>query len=126
MVGGDTRVLPYGFGPYASRIAANAGPAVARAAREVRLKATKVAASMLEAAAQDIRITAARAHVVGVPDLSVRLADVAKVAVRSRGPAPGPGLKHRAYLHTDALTLGVGAHCSPGGEGSGNLVMPRQ
>src|SRR6266480_202592 len=104
IVGGDTQVLPYGVGPYASRIAANAGPAVARAARQVRLKATKVAASMLEAAAEDIRITAGRAHVVGVPALGVPLAEVARAAVKSKELLADPGLNACTYFNPQTVT----------------------
>jgi carbon-monoxide dehydrogenase large subunit len=112
IVGGDTQVLPYGVGPYASRIAANAGPAVARAARQVRLKATKVAASMLEAATEDIRITAGRAHVVGVPGLGVPLAEVARVAVKSRELLPDPGLNACTYFNPQTVTWAFGAQAA--------------
>jgi CO/xanthine dehydrogenase Mo-binding subunit len=109
IVGGDTTVLPYGFGPYASRTAANAGPAVAHAARLVKAKAIKVAASMLEAGAEDIRITAGRAHVVGVPDMSVRLADVAKAAVKFKELMPDPGLNACTYFNPATVTWAFGA-----------------
>ena len=112
VVGGDTQVLPYGFGPYASRIAANAGPAVARAARQVRTKATKVAASMLEVAEPDIRISAGRAHVVGVPDLSVRLAEVARTAVKSKELMPDPGLNACTYFNPETVTWAFGAQAA--------------
>ena len=112
IVGGDTQVLPYGVGPYASRIAANAGPAVARAARQVRLKATKVAASMLEAAAEDIRITGGRAHVVGVPALGVPLAEVARVAVKSKELLPDPGLNACTYFNPQTVTWAFGAQAA--------------
>lgn len=109
IVAGDTTVLPYGFGPYASRTAANTGPAVARAARLVKAKAIKVAAFMLEAGTADIRITAGRAHVVGVPDMSVRLGDVAKVAVKFKELMPDPGLNACTYFNPESVTWAFGA-----------------
>jgi carbon-monoxide dehydrogenase large subunit len=112
IVGGDTQALPYGFGPYGSRIAANSGPAVARAARAVRLKATKVASAMLEAAEADIRIAAGRAHVVGVPGHGVRLADVAREAVRSKALLPDPGLNACVYFNPETVTWAFGANAA--------------
>src|SRR5258708_21391192 len=41
IVGGDTQALPYGFGPYGSRIAANSRPAVARPPRPGPLQAAQ-------------------------------------------------------------------------------------
>src|SRR2546428_10075176 len=93
-------------------MAANAGPAVARAARQVRLKATKVAASMLEAAAEDIRITAGRAHVVGVPALGVPLAEVARAAVKSKELLADPGLNACTYFNPQTVTWAFGAQAA--------------
>jgi carbon-monoxide dehydrogenase large subunit len=112
IVGGDTQVLPYGFGPYGSRIAANTGPAVARAAREVRAKAIKVASSMLEAAESDIRISEGRAHVVGVPGHGVTLAALAREAIRSKALMPDPGLNACVYFNPATVTWAFGAHAA--------------
>jgi len=109
IVGGDTQVLPYGFGPYGSRIAANTGPAVARAAREVRAKAIKVASALLEAAEQDIRISEGRAHVVGVPGHGVTLSALAREAIRSKVLMPDPGLNACVYFNPETVTWAFGA-----------------
>ncbi|HYR33040.1 MAG TPA: xanthine dehydrogenase family protein molybdopterin-binding subunit [Burkholderiales bacterium] len=109
IVGGDTQALPYGFGPYGSRIAANAGPAVARAAREVRAKAIRVASSLLEAAEADIRITAGRAHVVGVPGHGVALS---ALAVKAKALKPEPGLNACVYFNPETVTWAFGAHAA--------------
>jgi CO/xanthine dehydrogenase Mo-binding subunit len=109
IVGGDTQALPYGFGPYGSRIAANAGPAVARAAREVRAKAIRLAASLLEAAEADIRITAGRAHVVGVPGHGVALS---ALAVKAKTLKPEPGLNACVYFNPETVTWAFGAHAA--------------
>jgi carbon-monoxide dehydrogenase large subunit len=109
VVGADTQVLPYGIGAKASRLTATAGPAVARAAREVRKKALIVAASMFEAAPQDIDITGGRVHIVGVPDRSVRLADVAKAAVKFKALRGDPGLNACTYFNPQTVTWGFGA-----------------
>src|SRR5206468_1096282 len=53
VVGGDTSVVGFGNGTIASRVAAVAGPAVARSAREVARKAKLVAGELLECAPAD-------------------------------------------------------------------------
>src|SRR2546422_10922284 len=73
------------------------------------MKATKVAASMLDAATEDIRITAGRAHVVGVPALGVPLAEVAKMAVKSKELLPDPGLNACTYFNPQTVTWAFGA-----------------
>ncbi|MCI0634584.1 MAG: molybdopterin-dependent oxidoreductase, partial [Actinobacteria bacterium] len=114
IVGADTQVLPYGIGAMASRVAANAGPAVARSAREVRWKAARVAASMLECAPEDVRIDRGRLHVAGVPARSLALAEVAKVAVRSKVLARTgePGLNSCAYFSPETVTWAFGTHAA--------------
>ena len=58
--GGDTDRVGYGMGTIASRVAAVAGPAVARSAREVADKARLVAAEMFECAAEDVVVADGR------------------------------------------------------------------
>ena len=81
---GDTALVPFGMGTGGSRVMANAGPAVAQTAREVRERAALVAAELLECAAEDVRIVDSRAYVAGVPDRSIPLGRLAQAAVRSR------------------------------------------
>src|SRR5207247_721231 len=52
---GDTTLFPFGMGTGGSRVMANAGPAVARTAREVRARAARVAAELLAGAPADGR-----------------------------------------------------------------------
>jgi carbon-monoxide dehydrogenase large subunit len=110
VVGADTRVFPYGIGAMASRVIANAGPALARAAREVFRKVTLVAATMLECAPDDIRLEAGRVYVAGVPGRSLALAQVATTAVRSKALAPTsePGLNSCTYFYPDTVTWAFG------------------
>src|SRR5207253_1549587 len=81
---GDTTLVPFGMGTGGSRVMANAGPAVAQTAREVRERASRVAAELLECAAEDVRIAESRAFVAGMPDRAVTLGRLAHAAVRSR------------------------------------------
>src|SRR5437867_5029837 len=85
---GDTAMFPFGMGTGGSRVAANSGPAVAQTAREVRERAARVAAEILECAPEDVRIEHSRVHVVGMPDRTVSLGRVAHAAVNSKALRP--------------------------------------
>jgi carbon-monoxide dehydrogenase large subunit len=110
VLGGDTGLMPYGMGTGGSRVMANAGPAVARAASEVRERASVVAAEMLECAPQDVRVEASRAFVAGVPDRAIPLARLAQAAVRSRAlkPTGEPGLNACTWFYPDTVTWAFG------------------
>ena len=108
--GGDTQLVGYGMGTIASRVAAVAGPAVARSAGEVADKARLVAAEMLECDPKDIVLADGRVLVKGVPGKSLRLAEVARAAVRSRALAKtsGPGLHACGFFYPDSVTWAFG------------------
>jgi aerobic carbon-monoxide dehydrogenase large subunit len=107
----DTTLLPYGNGTGGSRVAANAGPAVAHTARQVAEKARAVAAEILECAAADVVLAAGRAHVVGVPQRGVALGDLARSAVRSKTllREARPGLQACGYFAPETVTFAFGA-----------------
>jgi carbon-monoxide dehydrogenase large subunit len=112
VVGGDTAVLGYGNGTIASRVAAVAGPAVARTSREVARKARLVAADLLECAPADVVLTGGLAHVAGMPGRSVELGALARASLRSptllRDGAPG--LHACAFFRPETVTWAFGAH----------------
>ncbi|MBI1846291.1 MAG: molybdopterin-dependent oxidoreductase, partial [Candidatus Rokubacteria bacterium] len=112
VVGGDTAVMPFGMGTIASRVAAVAGPAVGRSAREVARKARLVAAEMLECAPEDVVLAGGRAHVAGVPARDVPLARLARASVRSAALARegAPGLHACAFFYPGTVTWAFGAH----------------
>jgi aerobic carbon-monoxide dehydrogenase large subunit len=112
VIGGDTSVMRHGMGTIASRVAAVAGPAIARSAREVARKARLVAAEILEAAADDVVLEGGHAHVTGVPSRSVPLARLAGASVRSRALARegAPGLHACAFFYPGTVTWAFGAH----------------
>jgi aerobic carbon-monoxide dehydrogenase large subunit len=114
VTGGDTSTFPFGMGTGGSRVMANAGPAVARTAREVRARAARVAAEMLECAPEDIRIEDGHAHVAGMPDRTVSLGRVAHLAVRSKATkAVGePGLNACTYFYPETVTWAFGTHAA--------------
>ena len=112
VVGGDTTVLGFGMGTVASRVAAVAGPAVARSARDVARKVRLVAGELLECAPEDVVLSGKRAHVAGIPDRGLPLAQLAQAAVRSPALARdgAPGLHACAYFHPGTVTWAFGAH----------------
>src|SRR5262249_9874090 len=99
--GGDTALVGYGMGTIARRVAAVAGPAVARSAAEVAQKARLVAAGLFECAPEDIVLDDGHVLVKGVPGRRVTLAEVARAAVRSPAlaNAGGPGLSHCGFFY---------------------------
>jgi aerobic carbon-monoxide dehydrogenase large subunit len=111
---GDTAMFPFGMGTGGSRVAANSGPAVAQTAREVRERATKVAAEILECAPEDVRIEQSKVHVVGMPHRAVSLGRVAHAAVKSKAlKATGePGLHACTYFYPDTVTWAFGTHAA--------------
>jgi carbon-monoxide dehydrogenase large subunit len=115
VVSGDTALFPYGMGTGGSRVAANAGPAVAKTAREVRGRAARVAAELLECAPEDIRFAESRAYVAGVRGRALPLARLAQAAVKSkalRGAVGEPGLNACTYFYPDTVTWAFGTHAA--------------
>jgi carbon-monoxide dehydrogenase large subunit len=114
VVGGDTSLVGFGMGTIASRVAAVAGPAVARSAAEVARRARLVAAEQFECAADDVILAEGRASVRGVPARSLPLGALARAAVRSRAlaPAGSPGLSACAFFYPDSVTWAFGAHAA--------------
>jgi carbon-monoxide dehydrogenase large subunit len=111
VVGGDTSVISHGMGTIASRVAAVAGPAVARSAREVARKTRLVAAERLECSSDDVVLAHGSAHVAGVPSRGVTLGALAQAAVRSAALARegGPGLQACGFFYPATVTWAFGA-----------------
>jgi carbon-monoxide dehydrogenase large subunit len=111
---GDTNASALGFGAYASRQAVTAGNAIYVAASRAADKARRMAANMLEVAADDLEIANGKIFVKGVPELKVSLGDVAKALSGMPGYAiPGglePGLSIAVDFQTAALTYTNGTH----------------
>ena len=93
----DTQTSPPGTGTFASRGAIAQGGTVRRAAAAVRVKLLALAARLLEAHAGDLELREGRVSVRGVPDRSLAVADLARLAhVPAAGGLPGhlpPGLE---------------------------------
>jgi carbon-monoxide dehydrogenase large subunit len=110
VLAGDTTLMPYGMGTGGSRVIVNTGPAVARAAAEVRERAAIVAAEIFECAPHDVRIEGSRAFVAGVPGRTLPLGRLAQAAVRSKALAPKgePGLNACTWFYPDTVTWAFG------------------
>jgi carbon-monoxide dehydrogenase large subunit len=112
--GGDTDRVGFGMGTIASRVAAVAGPAVARSAREVARRARLVAAELFECAAEDVVVAEGDVWVAGAPDRRLPLARVARAAVRSRALASTghPGLGACVFFYPSSVTWAFGAQAA--------------
>jgi carbon-monoxide dehydrogenase large subunit len=110
----DTGAFPLGIGTIASRVAVTGGSSVFIAAREVRQKAIKVAAEILEAAEEDLIVEDGKVRVAGVPALSVSLGAIAARLAGAPGlPMPRgitPGLAETAYFEARQTTFASGTN----------------
>ncbi|MBD19564.1 MAG: dehydrogenase [Rhodospirillaceae bacterium] len=110
----DTTKIAHGVGTFASRIAANAGPSVHLAAQDVRDKAIKIAAFLLEAAEEDIELEDGKAFVRGVPEINKTLGEISHAVAGSPGFAmpPGfePGLEATHYFSPEQSAYCNGTH----------------
>ncbi|HZP37797.1 MAG TPA: molybdopterin cofactor-binding domain-containing protein [Methylomirabilota bacterium] len=108
---GDTASAPMGFGTGGSRSLVVGGSAMIKAAEKVQERARRIAASMLEAAFEDVVVTDGRYHVKGAPAKSFSLAQIAEKAY-GEGLPPGmePGLEATEYFRPPQLVYPFGAH----------------
>ena len=114
VVAGDTATISLGQGGFASRQTVTAGSAVHLAAVNVRRKALRVAAHMLEVAQDDLSITDGRVHIRGIPGSGVTLAELARALAGVPGYAlPAhvePGLESHTHFSPSGLTYGNATH----------------
>ena len=76
---GDTGLIQFGGGSYASRTAVMSGHAVLAAAVAVKDKAIRVAADRLEVAEEDLRLANGRVELVGAPEVNISLGTIARM-----------------------------------------------
>src|SRR5437867_10759674 len=109
VVHGDSARVPFGVGGFASRGASVALPAAQEAARQVRAKILRVAAGLLEAAAEDIVVEGGAAHVRGVPDRTATFRELARATVPGP-PGMEPGLHAAHFFEAPKMTYPYGTH----------------
>ena len=110
-VAGDTDMVSFGRGSFASRSAALGGSAVWLAADKIIDKARRIAARLLETAEDDIDFAAGRFTVAGT-DRGLDLVEAARAACQPRllGGEIEPGLDETAMFVPGALNFPNGCH----------------
>jgi carbon-monoxide dehydrogenase large subunit len=111
VVHGDSARVPFGVGGFASRGASVALPAAQEAARKVRAKILRVAATLLEAAMDDLVLGDGAVHVRGVPDRTVTFRELARAAVPGP-PGMEPGLTASHFFEAPKMTYPYGCHAA--------------
>jgi CO/xanthine dehydrogenase Mo-binding subunit len=89
LIQGDTRSGPFAGPSGGSQTTYSVSGAVANAATEIRKKLLDLAADHFEASADDLEIVNGEVSVRGLPDRSISLARLARIAQRKNG-GPGP------------------------------------
>jgi carbon-monoxide dehydrogenase large subunit len=108
---GDTAAVPMGNGTGGSRSLAVGGTAMLNATLKVQDKARRIAASMLEAALEDIVLESGRYQVKGAPAKGLGLADIAATAHGEGLPAGlEHGLEATDFFRPPQLVYPFGAH----------------
>jgi len=112
VVHGDTGRVQFGMGTYGSRSASVGGSAIVVSLDKIVEKSKRIAAHMLEAAPEDIELTAGRFHVRGFPDRSKGLADISLAAYLAHSMPAGmePGLEAMSFFDPPNFTYPFGTH----------------
>jgi carbon-monoxide dehydrogenase large subunit len=120
---GDTDLVPYGWGTFASRSAVIGGGAVHMAAGRLAEKLQRIAGHLLEAAPRDIELAEGGARVVGSPGSAIPFAELARISHFQSHLLPDEvdaGLTAEAVFDVDGsgtfsnATHGVVAELDPG------------
>ncbi|MBI3636387.1 MAG: xanthine dehydrogenase family protein, partial [Candidatus Rokubacteria bacterium] len=108
---GDTAAIPQGNGTGGSRSLAVGGTAILNASLKVQEKARKIAASMLEAAADDVVFERGRYQVKGAPAKALGLGEIAARAyAENLAPDLEHGLEATDFFRPPQLVYPFGAH----------------
>ncbi|MEM4382745.1 MAG: xanthine dehydrogenase family protein molybdopterin-binding subunit [Candidatus Caldarchaeum sp.] len=103
VIQGDTLICPYGLGTFSSRASIVGASSAYLAAKELKDKILKIAATILEVNQQDLEISESRIFVKGAEDVSLSLTDVARRIYRDPyllPPQIEPGLEVTKYFLT--------------------------
>ena len=107
---GDTDTAPYGLGTYASRSTPVSGAATAMVSRQLREKARKIAAHLLEAAEEDLEWERGRFYVKGSPDKGKTIQEIAFAAYSNLPDGMQPGLEGVHYYDPPNMTYPFGTY----------------
>ena len=107
---GQTDEIAYGMGAFASRVTVMTGSATLIAATRLREKMLDGAASVLEAAPEDLAVVDGRVFVRGSPDgPRVTLGEIAR-RLRPGSAVDEPGLIAEGWFEADHMTYPYGVH----------------
>ncbi|RQH03352.1 xanthine dehydrogenase family protein molybdopterin-binding subunit [Natrarchaeobius oligotrophus] len=114
VVEGDTDEVPQGMGTYGSRSGPVGGGAVAQSGRKVVEKARSIAAHKLEASEDDVEFDDGTFHVVGAPDRSISIQELAYAAYLGHDipDEMEPGLEATSYYDPENFTFPFGTHAA--------------
>jgi len=116
VVYGDTAIVPYGLGTWASRSTVCCGGATILAARDLRAKMIELAADMLEARPDDLAIADGFVAMRGSPSRRVSVGDVARRALHEPHLLPEgmePGLEvTRRFMPPDPGSFASALHAA--------------
>ena len=111
---GDTNLIGYGIGTFASRSAVTAGTAVGVAAQRLRQKVLAIAAGLLETDASELELVDGRVVVRGAAEHGATIAEVAAAAApgpHARLPEGfAPGLEEEYHFVPPTVTFASGTH----------------
>src|SRR5262245_6383723 len=107
---GDTDHTPYGLGTYASRSTPTAGAATAVISRQLRDKARKIAAHLLEAAEDDLEWEQGRFVVRGAPQRSKTIQEVVFASFTDIPDGMEAGLEGVHYYDPPNMTFPFGTY----------------
>lgn len=112
VIHGDTALVPYGGGAFASRGAAVGGSAVLIAARAVKDKLLDLAARLLEASRDDLVLDRGRVAVRGAPARTLTFKELAAASSPTRALPLGlePGLSATHFFRVSEMTYPYGTH----------------
>ena len=109
---GDTGMVQYGIGTFGSRATAVGGTAIYLCIEEIRKKAKKFAASLLEVKPSEIVVKGANYSVKGKPEVATTLQEIALATYTAKVLPKGetPGLESTKFFEPSNFTFPFGAH----------------
>jgi carbon-monoxide dehydrogenase large subunit len=109
---GDTAMVQYGIGTFGSRATAVGGTAVWLCLEEIRKKAKKFAATLLEVKPSEVAVKGANYSVKVKPEAVVTLQDIALAAYTAKVLPQGetPGLEATKFFEPSNFTFPFGTH----------------
>jgi len=112
VIHGDTAIVPVGVGTFGSRSAALGGSSALRAAERVKAKMVEVAANLLEATKEDIRLEDGKFFVAGTPAKAIPFAGVAGASYFGQGLSEGmsPGIEETDVFNEPRMAYPFGTH----------------